>query len=293
MSQPVYPEPPANIPVSMIAPSAEFRFIATSILLFTCLTGAAQQKRSADLLPFDVARFEKTMTTVEWLCKYDAVAWWTSDSVMAQSPDELSRLGAEWFCYEGKKDEWHAIYGKYVDDRFDMVFHFLVDTKGRISRLHQKPDTSLLHPYARAIVHARKDMEGVGDSIGYRFNQYVRRNKDGRFDVWIFPAFQTDGTAVYGAEYHYILNATGNTILRKDAYRGKIQAIKANPSGEVILDNSQFDHPSMGAVFFVWYYKEYFRHITIQNKETKTTVFKRPDGTFYWVHADRKNSFVR
>lgn len=92
-------------------------------------------------LTFDIEDFNQKAKTAEWLYMYDAIAWWTSDSVMTQNPTELERLGKEWFCFQSSDNNWHAIYGKYEDNEFDLVFHYLVDTLFSVKRIYDPVDT--------------------------------------------------------------------------------------------------------------------------------------------------------
>jgi hypothetical protein len=44
--------------------------------------------------------------------------------------------------------------------------------------------------------------------------------------------------------------------------------------------------PSLGAVFFVWYYKPYFTKISIDNEESTSTLLKVNDG-YTWIHVEK------
>jgi hypothetical protein len=89
---------------------------------------------------FDIVGFNQKFEVVQWLVAYDKVAWKTSDLVMAADQAELARLGREWFCFKDAKGVWHAIYGKLENNKFDQVFHYLVDGAGKITRLTDKID---------------------------------------------------------------------------------------------------------------------------------------------------------
>ncbi len=84
------------------------------------------------------------MEVAEWLYEYDMIAWRTSDSEMTQDKKDLERLVSDWFCFQ-KNDTWHAVYGRYQDNQFDLVFHFKVDNNGQVSKTTETVDTTLLH----------------------------------------------------------------------------------------------------------------------------------------------------
>lgn len=46
------------------------------------------------------------------------------------------------------------------------------------------------------------------------------------------------------------------------------------------------EKPSLGAIFFVWYYKEYFTRIYIDNATSTSTVIKN-GSEYIWAHFDK------
>lgn len=240
-------------------------------------------------LSFDIADFNKKAATAEWLYMYDAIAWWTSDSVVLQDEDELARLGNEWFCFQSSDSNWHAIYGKYENRTFDLVFHFLVDTSYNVSRIYKAVDTFLTHSYSRAIQNAYAELKSISDSFNLRFNHYISRNPDESITVWIFPAFQPNGLAVYGGEFIYTYNPSGTKLLVNDSYyQGQFRGAQVGEQDEIWLVYAELEKPSLGTVFFAWYYKRYFKSIRIENKKYITTTIDNGDGRFTWLHFEKE-----
>src|SRR6185369_11265684 len=99
----------------------------------------------------DVADFNRKFEIVRWLVKYDAVAWKTTDLMLAGDKNEIARLGREWFCFQDKNEQWHAVYGKLENDRFEQIFHYVVDNSEKISRIEEQLNQSFLVPHARAL----------------------------------------------------------------------------------------------------------------------------------------------
>jgi hypothetical protein len=240
-------------------------------------------------LTFDIEDFNKKAITAEWLYMYDAIVWWTSDSVMTQDTAEIQRLGKEWFCFQTDNNEWHAVYGKYENKVFDLVFHYLVDTSYNISRIYDPVDTTILNRYSRALITANQQIKNIKDSVNLRFNQYIKENDDKTLTVWIFPAFQPNGLAVYGGEFIYKIDQTGTKVLENDSYyQGEFRAFKVGEPREVWIDFTELEKPSLGNVFFVWYYKEYFTYIKIDNKDFITTTIDSGDGSYSWIHIEKE-----
>ena len=257
----------------------------TFFILFSCLAVFGQKNKLPD---FDTADFIKKQEVAEWLCKYDAIAWCTSDSVAKSDPVELQKLGGEWFCFEAADKNWHAVYGKYEDNRMNVVFHYLVDASNKVSRINQDIDADFLNTHARALMLANKQIAAMRDSVKLRFNQYIKLNEDKTFTVWIFPAFQPNSVAVYGGEFVYKIDKTGTEILEDNSYfQGHFRGFQVGTPREVWLGYTELDNPTIGTVFFVWYYKQYFTNIMLDNKYYTTTAFKTGDGKYTWIHKEK------
>lgn len=258
--------------------------LAAAFLILMSLTSFGQKN---NVLSFDIKDFNQKAQTAEWLYMYDAIAWWTSDSVMKQDTSELHRLGEEWFCFQTDDKNWHAVYGKYDNNKFDLVFHYLVDTAYKVSRIYESVDTSLLCRYSRALKTANNQIKAIKDSINITFNQYIRQNDDNTLTVWIFPAFQPSGYAVYGGEFIYKIDPTGNSVLEDNSYyQGQFRAFKVGEPREIWLDFTEIENPTLGNVFFVWYFKRYFTYIKVDNKYYVTTTVKDGD-TYSWMHYEK------
>ena len=258
--------------------------ITIVLCLYTVITYAQKNKKTK----FDMADFDKKFEVAEWLCRYDMVAWWTSDSVMTQDKKEIKRLGKEWFCFEDKNNTWHAVYGKYDNGSFDQVFHFTVDSNATVKRINDKIDTLTLNTYSRALIIANKQISSLKDSVGITFNQFIKQNDDKTFSVWLLPAFQSNGTAIYGAEFIYTIGPTGNNILKDNSYyNGNLRGFKVDKPKEIWLNYEDTDKPTLGAIFFVWYYKQYFTSIYIDCSKSKSTVYKYNGDKYTWIHAEK------
>lgn len=238
-------------------------------------------------LMFDVKSFNEKSEVAQWLCLYDRIAWITSDSVLASTKEEKDKLGHEWFCYQDN-DGWHAVYGGYKNGRFNLVFHYTVDTTWKVKRINAAIDTTLVNSYSRALINANSQLKQLKDTIHIRFNQYIKRNVDKTLSVWLLPAFSSDNVAIYGGEFYYRFDSTGNFLIDKNEYfQGNFRGFKTDKAREIWLDYKDVDKPTVGSIFFVWYYKRYFTSIFIENRNSKSTMHY--DGTrkeYYWIHVD-------
>src|SRR5699024_10831180 len=144
------------------------------------------------------------------------IFWRTLVSVMTEYTKDLARLGSDWWCMK-KNDTWHAVYGKYENNQFDLVFHFK-GNYGPVSETSETDDTTLLHRYSRALQTAGGQIKALKDTSNLRFNQYIKENDDQTLSVWILPAFQPNSLAVYGGEFIYTIDPTGTKVLKDGSY---------------------------------------------------------------------------
>lgn len=257
--------------------------LSFTFLLF-CFQGFCQKDTVDQTAQYYMKWHNAKVDTVMWLCEYDNIAWWTSDSVSASPKEEREKLGTEWFCFK-KNGIWHAAYGKVTDGIFNLVFHYEVDSNSIVKRVFSSVDTLTSNSYARALKNGITLRNNYPDSIRVRFNQYIRRNPDRSLSVWFFPAFTTNGIAVYGGEFYYLFDETGNNLLLKNEYSQGYRGLRPDTKKEVWLDYTDRDDPTLGAIFFVYYYRQYFDRIVADAKKFRSTLFHDKEKGYYWVNA--------
>jgi hypothetical protein len=264
--------------------------VVTSVVL---AAGVFAQANKSDGPRFDIEEFNRKFETAQWLVEYDEVAWKTSDVVMTQDKAELAKLGTDWFCFQDGKKLWHAVYGKFENDKYEAVFHYIFDSAGKITRFTEKIDQGFLNAHAKALATAKAKLMAKIPSDSPNFNQYIRRNSDSTFDVWMFPAFQINGMAVYGGEGVYHLDATGIKVLSDTSYFQKgFRGFRSEPPREIWLNYQELEKPTLGAIFFVWYYRTYFTNIIIDNSKSTSTVVKDGKNEYIWVHVEKDDKKV-
>lgn len=259
--------------------------ILFTVFLTTSLFG---QKPNVDGPKFlDTDSFHKKTETAAWLVEYDRIAWVSTDELMKQDKKDIERLGSEWFCFQDKDNRWHAVYGKLADGKYEMVFHFTVNAD-KVVKIEEKVDAEFLNKHATALATARAKLLTSIPAQSPRFNQYIRQNVDKTFSVWLLPAFQTNGVAVFGGEGVYTIDANGTKILKDESYFQKdFRGFKASPPRAIAVDYREIEQPTIGGVFFVWYYKPYFTSIHLDTANITSTVIKTEAG-YMWVSVKRE-----
>ena len=266
--------------------------IIIGLLILSSLPSLAALGKKISGPGFDADAFiRQNAETAGWLCVYDAVAWRTTDVLLKENEEDLKRLGGEWFCFQTKDENWHAVYGKYENDKMNVVLHYLIDPNFKISRTSEPIEATFLDLHARALITANNQYKEIRNSVQLRFNQYIKQNEDKTFTVWIFPAFQPDGFAIYGGEFIYKIDPAGTKVLEDNSYyQGKFKGFKADGSKEVWLDYTELEKPTLGGVFFVLYYKKYFKSIFLDYKYSFSTLFKSGENekeTYIWLHKQK------
>lgn len=259
-------------------------FITILLILTTGLITAQNQASDPEIDEF-MTRFNNKMDTVKWLCEYDDIAWWTSDSILASPKEERAKLGSQWFCFK-EADLWHAAYGKFADGEYELVYHYIVDSTNYIKRIYTGIDTFTSNSFCRALINGSDLVNNFPDSAEVRFNQYIKRNADNTISLWFLPAFTENGVAVYGGEFYYLFDPYGNHLVAKSEQSYGYKGFNPNPKSEIWLDYTFTKEPTLGAIFFVWYYRYYFDKIIIDAKNYKSSVFHNDNG-HYWVHAKK------
>ncbi len=272
-------------------PTLRFRvFVAIAVLTLFSSTAFAQ-KQKATGPKFDTVDFAKKSELAKWLVEYDEVAWKTSDVVVTEDKAELAKLGPEWFCFQDSKKLWHAVYGKFANDKYDVVFHYIFDSAGKITRTKDVVDAVFLNGHAKALATAKATLIAKIPPDSPLFNQYIRQNPDKTFDVWMFPAFQRDSTAVYGGEGIYQIDSTGSKIITDQSYFQKgLRGFKVGTPREIWIDYAEVEKPTLGSIFFVWYYKSYFTNIYIDNSKSTSTVINTGPGGYMWVNVEKDDN---
>lgn len=262
--------------------------ISLTILSFFILNSVFSQKKPDQSL--FIKDFQSKANDAEWLVEYDMIAWWTSDSISAQPEEKRKNIGKEWFCFQSSDKIWHAVYGKYDNSQYNVAFHYIVDTSWIVKRSYDVIDTAILIGHSKALIAARKQMGSIPDSFNLAMNQYVRKNPDESYQVWIFPAFQPNSYAVYGGEYVYTISSNGNNIIKDDSYfQGKFKAyLVDNNRKEIRLNYTELESPTIGGVFYIWYYKKYFSNIFLETKYYSTTAFNNENSGYTWLHMERE-----
>src|SRR5690606_11857209 len=200
----------------------------------------------------------------------------------------LARMGREWFCFKGTDSLWNAVYGKFNDTAYDLVLHYKLFENDTIDVVCDPPDTAMLHSVSRAINNAYREAGLILGKSDTRFNKFIRYHADKTVSIWLLPALQSLGIALYGGEFYYHFDPSGANILEREEYfQGSFKGFKTGKPREVRLNYQDVSAPTQGAVYFAVRYRKFFPNIHIDTRESTSVQSFDPGKGAYWRHADK------
>lgn len=260
------------------------------IIIFFFILNAQKSLTQENPQDFDFDQFQRKFEIVLWLCEYDHIAWITTDAIIAHEKEKVENLGSEWFCFKDKNERWHAVYGKYENGSYQQILHYVVGERNEVIKTDEILSDEIVMPRVCAIYIALQRCQELG--LGeISFNSFIRELKTGELELWLLPAFQSDNQCLYGMEFFFKFDKSGNQILEsKKKSIGGLRGFKPDKEKDIQLDFTSFEQPTIGGIFFVWYYKEYFKSISMVTKRYISTVFYNSDSKeWLWIHAIRES----
>lgn len=266
--------------------------VRTAILSILIIL-AGQRLRAQDTIPgYDPAIFSHQQAIARWCYDYEEIAGLAADTLRTLGKPGLTRLETTGFCYQESSGKWHILYGTFKNQQFHSLFHFSVDS-GFITRGEADlPDTSLVQPCIRALMKASELVNIEGDSAGIHLSQYVRILPDKSVEVFIFPAFQPSGQAVYGVEWEFVFSPRGNVLLNASGYQSAPKGVWIGQPRELWLNYRNTDFPTVGSLFFSWSFKDFFKRIHIDTRLGTFTLSKNSSGWYEWKNKPKNNGLV-
>jgi len=259
-------------------------------------SAASAQPRPQNGAEFPAAQFDSLDRIAFYLWQYDSFAWATSDKLAAEAGTLgkaiTDRLGSEWFCF--KRDSvWHAVYGRYdpQTDTYDAAVHYVSTSGNKIVRTDAPIDASLGNRFGRAIYLAGQRLPQPLRSSNLRFNSYIRERADDGIDVWLVPAWQSNGWILYGVDFQYTLDREGRTVRDSVVRLGDIKGARPDSTATVQLVHPNAPGiPTVAELLFIHLYTKYFAHVRVITRDWVSELFHRRGVPSAWIHALREAS---
>ena len=237
--------------------------------------------------PFDMEAFERTCALADILVHDDMVAWHSTDFIMAEKPLLLDSLDQTWFV-DQRNDRRYVFYGKYSakDDTYHPKYAFMTEEGGGVQKIHAVVNERVLQ-FARAVTTGKQFFQMLIDSmqLNVDYNHYIRKNSNGSYVMWFFPAGYGNYCA-HGVDFYIIIDQTGSTVTHHKIVGNYLRYFELDKKARTVeLDNTYDSIPSLGNVFFTIMNKEHFDKIIILNSQSMSTITYSPEKKeWVWVH---------
>ena len=121
------------------------------------------------------------------------------------------------------------------------------------------------------------------------YNHYIRKNGDGSYAMWFFPAGYGNYCA-HGFDVYLTVDSAGSTVVNHTIVGKYLRYFEIDKKEQRIeLDNTYDAVPSLGNVFFTIMNRERFDRIVILNSGSTSSMVYSPDKhEWEWVHAKRQ-----
>ncbi|MBN1306824.1 MAG: hypothetical protein JXA18_02830 [Chitinispirillaceae bacterium] len=271
------------------------RFFLGCIVMFS-LFGCSHRKMFTrggvePPFPFDREAFERTCALADALARDDLAAWRSTDSIMAEKPLLLDSLDQTWFVDE-RDGRRYVFYGRYSakDDSYRLKYAFMAEQDGDLQKIPAVTDERALQ-FARAVTAGKQFFQALVDSmqLDVDYNHYIRRNGDGSYKMWFFPAGYGNYCA-HGVDIYLTLDRMGSTVTGRHIVGNYLRYFELDKKMRTVeLDNTYDSMPSLGNVFFTIMNRERFERIIILNSQSTSAMTYSPEKKeWVWVHRRRE-----
>jgi hypothetical protein len=229
----------------------------------------------------DTSAFNHLLKTARWLTDYEAVCWSANETDQRFSQKPFIRLGQGGFCRPDNTGKWHIYYTEQNDAH--ILSHWIVTTDKVEKQEPAEADNSFTY-VLKALQDVSFQLKDIADSMNIHLDQFVKIREDGSLDIFVFPSFQPSGQGIYGAEWRFHYSAEGVKLPEFNSFIKELKGVWIGQPRELWLDYTTVDAPTMGAVYFAWYYKDFFTRIHINCRLCKSTLEKDAAGYYHWSH---------
>lgn len=254
------------------------RKLACFTISLCIFTGVSTYGQDSLCMPIPDNLIQKAI----WLYDYDEAAMLASDSLQAALQVNPDIKTSDFFCIPSG-EKWNVYFGAVENDLFTLSMSYCVDQSRNVTAGGQVSH-NLFQKYAIAYVAAMKQFSPVKDTLNIVFSSFITLLPDSSFEALFVPAFQPSGQALYGAEFVFRLAGNREKLPAETRYYSGLKGIWIGQPRNIYLNYRNIDTPTLGAVYFAWYYKDFFKKTTIACKQCYWELVKNADGRYQWNH---------
>lgn len=230
--------------------------------------------------------FNKQFKIVRKLEAYSNAAWYASQNIINEPDSIKKQLSSDWFCIPGADKSWNVYYGKWNNLHYMPLVHYVVDENWQVKK-QTVADTAIIESYAYALQTAKSHYSSRSDIPNIDVNWFILKD-NGYFNVIVLPAIQVDGSLVYGYEYHMLISASDLIMRETMYYSTDLVRYRPDTVKSINLKYEQCAGPPVGAIYFSWYYRRYFKSIMISCKRYMWSLMNIGDGQYFWGVINKK-----
>jgi hypothetical protein len=228
---------------------------------------------------FDTTQFNEKLEFANHLIEYEFYNQLAIDKY-SKIPETSD---FEWFSFS-ENHTWHSIGGNTSGSIFVIQKHITFDSLANISDFSGIPDSLKLYALKTAFALANSQFQIIQDTSSIYFNSFVISNPDQTISIHFLPAFQPSGQAIYGCEWEYRFDKTGNTLLSQNSFINIITGVWIGQPRELWLNYRNTDKPTSGSVFFALSFRDYFSRLRIDTRTSTSTTTRDSKGNYSWTH---------
>jgi hypothetical protein len=247
------------------------------ILLILLITFEGKSQNASNV--FDSVQFNNNLELANWMVEYD----FYTQLCLSKLSNETDISQDEWFSYF-ENNSWHTVGGSLKENTFHINKHVIVDSSLTISEYTGAVDTSQLHAFGNALSIAEEHFQIVRDTCNMYFSSFVHPNADQSISIWFLPSLQHSGQAIYGCEWEFIFDQKGIHLLKQNAFINVITGVWIGQPRELWLNYRNTNCPTVGSLFFVQSYRDYFTRIRIDALTSISSTSKNSSGKYTWAH---------
>lgn len=206
--------------------------------------------------------------------------WFASLSLGAESDSVLKLISPEPVCINIDKNKNVVFYGVWDSCSFTPIVKYEIDSSFVVKRiLSEKNET--LYKYVNLIIKAKSELRKKEIDEKIEINWYVVEQSD-VFHLVALPVIQENGFIIYGFEYHLFFIKETDNMQELILCNSNLLYFKPNSSRNIELLSENCEKPTVGELFFVWYYKKYFKSIFLNCNSNRATIVSWGGDKYSW-----------
>ena len=254
------------------------------IVLFTLIIFNNSLKSTESSKKEYLENFSKTSWNAFQIYNIDKALYLSLDLLKNENSDSIKKISNYRFCLQDSLNNYNVIYGYPENGKFIWLFNYKCDSSYTFTVDKYKKDTNITSLLYKLV-----------NQKEYIIEKYAKKNVDLTYytfvnsdsiNLFILPSWQNSQLAVYGPEFCYTYNSTGEQIDSLTIDKEPLGfSIKNDSESEIYLDLRDKDFVSLGSVFFTLLYKEFFKEVYIETKNEKSYLIDIKD--FRWGHIHK------